>query len=148
MTSKREELLQGLVQLDDWNFLSAIQNALQERNTRNKREHKPPADAEAVPFLRFRPAQYVVALWEPLDSSKDESRAHDRPQLQALAVHSADQVDRYLEIADDPESWTERRMIDASNFNQGGRCNQCGIELCAAGKQAHCPICGSEVCLT
>ncbi len=148
MTTKREEILQELLKLDDWNFMSTIQKALLEKNMRNKKEHKPHPKAEEVPFLRFNPAQYVVALWAPLESDAGESFMGDTPQFQALAMHSTDQVDGCLEVVDDPESWLERRNIDACNYHEDGGCNSCGIELCAAYKRAYCPICGGDVYLT
>jgi hypothetical protein len=149
MTTNREEILQELLKLDDWNFMSTIQKALIEKNMRNKKEHKPLPEEKILTWLRSRPAQYVVALWwEPFESDASESLPVNLPEFQALAMHSTDQVDGCLEVVDDPESRLERRIIDASNYQEHGGCKSCGVALCAAYKRAYCPICGGDVYLT
>jgi len=137
MTTDCEEILQRLLKLDDWNLMSTIQKALLEKNMRNKKEHKPLPEEKTLPWLRFGPAQYVIATWrEPFESDASDSLSVDIPELQALAMHSTDRVDGCLDVVDDPESWLERRIIDASNYHEHGECKSCRIELCAATKLA------------
>jgi hypothetical protein len=148
MTTNRENLLLELGLLDDWNFLSVLQNALLERNARNRSDFSPPEGEALFPFLRFVPAQYLIASCVPgEDAGEKKSTFHDS-SLKALAMHSYEQVDKYLEVADEPDSRLSAKIVNESSFHQEGSCEECGLELWAAGKRAFCPVCGTDVYLT
>ena len=134
MMTNCKKILQDLLHLDDWNFMSTIQKALLEKNAKNRQEFVPHPRAEELSFFlgRAEPAQYVVALWHTETSEAGEGGTTFTPRLDALAMHSADQVDRCMEAVDDPNSWLERRITAACSYHEGGGCNQCKIELRAA----------------
>jgi hypothetical protein len=87
-------------------------------------------------------------LREALNADEGEYNVVDKTQLQTLAMLSEDQFYGFLEVTNDPGSWLETRIIDASSFHEGVECNACGIKSCSVAKAAHCPTCVADVYLT